>query len=96
MSKGSEAAVCAPARLCGAEMERTVPAGLGDPLAWSPFPCSETFRGHAPTVFILRMLRVTRTVTLVPVDTHSQDQETGVLRNYARLVFHRTPAHTEP
>ena len=38
-------------------------------------------------VFVLRMLRVTRTVTLVPVDTHSQDQETGVLPKYAGLQF---------
>lgn len=86
MSKGSEVSV-------GPRWK--VLAGLGDRLAWSPFPGSETFRGYVPTVFVLRMLRVTRTVTLVPVDTHSQDQETGVLHKHAGLQFSIAHRHTQ-
>lgn len=72
MSKGSEAAVCACACLCGAEMERTGKA------RWS---------FGMVTFSMLRDIQRICSVRSSHAQSHSQDQETGVLHKYAGLQF---------
>lgn len=67
-------------------------------LVWSPLPRSEIHRGYVPTVFICPMLRATRTVTQVPVDTYPHYQKTGVLhkQQYCSIPYQHTLVYREP